>query len=322
VGEGSTFKIVMGERAERPVREPDPEDEPEEAAPAEAEEPRLTLVPLGEIETPSERTPEPRRTAANGEPAGPSWTDFKVLVVDDERDSRVLIKHFLEDFGCQVFTATTGEDGLALAREHLPDLITIDLIMPGMTGWEMLKRLKADPVLRAIPVVVVSVVAGEGRGRLLGAVDLVTKPFDREDLLRVLWRNLGRRRGGRVLVMVEDETVRDRLTGLVEERGLEVVALSREAPMEVVRSNAPDALVLDVGLPSSQGVVSLLELREDRLHTGLPVLVLTPAGLNEKEREVVDDLATVHARPDAAADALTRLLDAVFPLVGVGETSG
>jgi len=318
VGSGSTFKIVIGERAERPVLEPAPEDEHEEAmVPTPAEQQPLTLVPVGEVVGPSRVTATAGRAdgVANGRASGPSWSDFKVLVVDDERDSRVLIKHFLEDFGCQVYTASTGEDGLALAREQRPDLITIDLIMPGMTGWEMLKRLKADPELRAIPVVVVSVVAGEGRGRLLGAVDLVTKPFDREDLLRVLWRNLGRKRGGRVLVMVGDEDLRGDLSRLVEERGLGVVSLTRESPMEAVRRNAPDALILDVGLPAAQGVVSLLELREDRLHTGLPILVLTGDRLNDKERDLVNDLATVHAGHDEAGEALTRLLDAVFPLV-------
>ena len=96
-----------------------------------------------------------------------------MLVVDDEKDSRVLISHFLDEFGCQVFTATNGEEGLEMARKYQPDLMTLDLIMPGITGWEVLKRLKADVELRGIPVVVVSVLANEGRGKLLGAVDLV-----------------------------------------------------------------------------------------------------------------------------------------------------
>jgi PAS domain S-box-containing protein len=313
LGGGSTFRIVLGERAERPTQ--DPQQDHFDAADF--------MVPSAEIQAPSAPVAAPgAEWAGSGQepvPAvvsGPSWSDFKVLIVDDERDSRVLIQHFLEEFGCQVFTAQTGERGLELAREHRPDLITLDLIMPGMTGWEVLKHLKADAALRPIPVVVVSVVAGEGRGRLLGAVDLVTKPFDREDLLRVLWRNLGRRRGGRVLVMVADGAVREEVAQLVEARGLEVVAVTKDSPMHAIRRHAPDAVVLDLAVPAAQGVTALLELRDDRLHTGLPVMVIADDRLDPKDLAIVRDLATVHSDPAGAITAVTRLLDAVFPLVG------
>ncbi len=319
VGKGSTFKIVLGERAERSFRKPLPQDA------ASAEEPRTVDSepdwpprPVGEWEPSSSAAAvEEGEGGMDQAHGGPSWSDFKVLVVDDERDSRVLIQHFLEEFGCRVFTADSGEEGLELARRHQPDLMTLDLIMPGMTGWEVLRMMKSDPELRAIPVVVVSVVAGEGRGRLLGAVDLVTKPFEREDLLRVLWRNLGRRRGGRVLVMVGDAGHREEMARLIEQRGLEVVAVTREAPADAIGRHAPDAVVLDLALPSVGRVRSLLELRGDRLYTGLPVMVVTANGLDPREQGLVHDLATVHAERDGSLEALTRLLDAVFPMAGV-----
>ncbi|MDH3271040.1 MAG: response regulator, partial [Gemmatimonadota bacterium] len=242
------------------------------------------------------------------------WAGFKVLVVDDERDSRVLIRHYLEEFGCQVFTAADGEEGLRLAAEIRPDLITLDLIMPGITGWDVLKRLKSTPDLRAIPVVIVSVVANEGRGKLLGAVDLVTKPFEREDLLRVLWRSLGRRRGGRVLLMVTEEDHRAELERVVRRRGFDASTATRGDVIQILGSEAPDAVVIDLGLPGGRGIAALLELRADRVHTGLPVLVLTNEGINEKQREIVRELATVHAPASGATEALARLLDVSFPV--------
>jgi CheY-like chemotaxis protein len=183
-----------------------------------------------------------------------------------------------------------------------------------MSGWEVLKRAKADPELRAIPIVVVSVVANEGRGKLLGAVDLVTKPFEREDLLRVLWKNLGRRRGGRVLLVVADEERRVKLADVVRRRGLESTVATRGDLISILGQEAPDALVLDLATPGMHGVAGLLELRDDRVHTGLPVLVVTHDGLNDKERDIVSDLATVRARPSDAPAALERLLEASFPL--------
>ncbi|MEM7415491.1 MAG: response regulator [Gemmatimonadota bacterium] len=318
VGKGSTFRIVIGERAERPVH---PDHHEETAVAADA--PRAAVAAPKGDESQAESDEGAVEVAddaadsaeANGASDGrPSWSDFKVLVVDDETDSRVLIQHFLEDFGCQVFTAADGVEGLEMARLHEPDLMTLDLIMPKMTGWEVLKRIKADAALRTIPVVVVSVVANEGRGKLLGAVDLVTKPFEREDLLRVLWRNLGRKRGGRVLVMAAEGESRDSLEDVVEGRGLEVAVEGAGDLMSIVGRQAPDAVVLDLTLPDLHGVAELLALRDDRLHTGLPVLVVTHDGLNEKEQELVRELATVHAGAEDAPAMLAKLLDASFPL--------
>ncbi len=358
VGKGSVFRIVIGERAERPDARPDGEVAREVRPPvvvdaasqlhlraadavddrAKAEDPPAQDPQSAEpdVEPPANVSDEAVPTApplgpraggatVSGPPVGADgsttrsgarlgWSDFKVLVVDDEADSRDLIYHYLDEFGCQVFAASDGAEGLEMARRHRPHLVTLDLIMPEMTGWEVLKRMKTDPELRTIPVVVVSVVANEGRGKLLGAVDLVTKPFEREDLLRVLWRNLGRKRGGRVLLMADEGERRDAFSRVIEERGLELADSNGADFMSILAREAPDAVVLDLGLERINGVAELLSLREDRLHTGLPVLAVTHDGLNEKERTLVDELATVHAGDDTACDMLARLLDASFPL--------
>jgi len=362
-GRGSTFRIVMGQRAERPVRPAEPgahhvvselggprggakgrtgseagsagrvgvasgpgggggeqaRERWAHAGPAVRPEAGADTAERGGDEAQAGAPPVSDTPGDGRSSPRPSWSDFKVLVIDDETDSRALITHFLEDFGCQVFTASNGEEGLRLAREHRPDLMTLDLIMPGVTGWDVLKRAKADPELRAIPVVVVSVVANEGRGKLLGAVDMITKPFEREDLLRVLWRNLGRRRGGRVLLMVGDEERKARLAAVVRGRGLDPAVAGGGDFMTVVGQEAPDAVVIDLSLPGLHGVAALLELRDDRLHTGLPVLVVTHEGLNERERQVVIDLATVHADPLRAPAELEKLLEASFPLAASRE---
>jgi PAS domain S-box-containing protein len=349
IGKGSTFKIVMGQRAARPVKPEQLTDETSVEAPAENGTGGADVAPpaearaggdekvVGAADSSDEpedgdslrgdREHDPRSEAearesgdqagdgaGEAEPARPSWGEFKVLVVDDEADSRLLIKHFLEECGCQVFTANDGQAGIDLARKHRPDLMMLDLIMPGMTGWEALRRIKADAELRTIPVVVVSVVANEGRGKLLGAVDLVTKPFEREDLLRVLWRNLGRRRGGRVLLVAEDGELQDQLAAVADATGLEVATSNQGDLVMVLAREGPDAVVLDLAMPDMHGVAALLELRDDRLHTGLPVLAITHEGLNHKEREIVHEMATLHADRSEAPHMLARLLDASFGL--------
>jgi len=321
VGEGSTFSIVMGERARRAVRR-DVEDEPAEIDPeAVAARVAARTEDRQKVEGAAEVEPAlpPQGSDGNGSDARPSpgLRDFQVLVVDDERDSRDLMAHYLEDFGCQVLQAKGGEEGIDLARSEQPDLITLDLMMPGMTGWEVLKTLKADTELRDIPVVVVSIVAGEGRGRLLGAVDLITKPFEREDLLRVLWRNLVRKRGGRILIADEDPGVREMLRSYLESLGLKtVVAEDGPETLEMVRTEAPDAVLLDLGLPGLNGLSVLERLRDNPLHSGLPVIALTDKELTGTEEVDLLDMASgvLQKGEGDLRGELKRMLGAIFRL--------
>ena len=307
LGEGSTFRIVLGERAGKPVRQDD-------------------------AETPAPRAEDFEAAGAgaahDGEVGGAvanrsgAMSGFKVLVVDDEKDSRDLGQHYLEEFGCTVLTASGGEEGIAVAREHRPDLITLDLLMPGLSGWETLKRLKADPDLRAIPVVIISVVAGEGRGRLLGAVDLITKPFERDDLLRVLWRHLMRKTGGRLLLVAEPGEARDGVIRSLRGKDIEVftTADGLEA-LEELRLEVPDAMVLD-GSSRSVGAVRLLSrIRGDRAHQGLPVVAWVGDSVSAEERAEIESLATVVVPEDEVLDRLGSVLAKIFPSFEIEEAS-
>ncbi len=307
VGKGSTFTIVMGERAKKPAKALESQEE-ETSRPTGAEEPVAR-----------KETEKPEETIAVQ--TSPRMRDFTVLVVDDERDSRDLMAHYLQELGCEVLQAKNGEEGISVARARMPDLITLDLMMPGMTGWEVLKELKSDAELRRIPVVVVSIVAGEGRGRLLGAVDLITKPFEREDLLRVLWRNLVRKRGGRVLVVDDEDEMREMLSEYLAGLGLEVAtAADGEEGLEAVRTEAPDAVLLDLVMPVMDGMTFLRKLRENPAHGGLPVLVLTGKDLTRQEQKDLGDMASgVLTKEDVLAGRLRHVLDSLFTLAEPGD---
>jgi two-component system alkaline phosphatase synthesis response regulator PhoP len=103
-----------------------------------------------------------------------------VLVVDDERDILELVKYNLDKEGYHVTVVATGEDALAAARTKLPDLVILDLMLPGVDGLEVCRRLKADAKTRTIPIVMLTAKGDEAdvvTGLELGASDYVTKPF-------------------------------------------------------------------------------------------------------------------------------------------------
>ena len=110
---------------------------------------------------------------------------MKVLIIDDDPASVALARQWLKKDGHGIVTAADGEEGLAMAVREEPDLILLDVHMPGMNGFQVCERLKADSRIRHIPVIFLSA-ADETREKVkgldLGAVDYVTKPFDRFEL--------------------------------------------------------------------------------------------------------------------------------------------
>jgi two-component system alkaline phosphatase synthesis response regulator PhoP len=109
-----------------------------------------------------------------------------ILVIDDEPELVKLLDYNLTKAGYLVLTAKDGESGLATARKHSPDAIILDVMMPGLDGWEVCKRLRQDPATSALPVIMLTAKADEGDrvlGLELGADDYVTKPFGVRELL-------------------------------------------------------------------------------------------------------------------------------------------
>jgi len=109
-----------------------------------------------------------------------------ILVIDDEPELVKLLDYNLSKAGYLVLSAKDGESGLAAARKHAPDAIILDVMMPGLDGWEVCKRLRQDPSTSALPVLMLTAKGDEGDrvlGLELGADDYVTKPFGVRELI-------------------------------------------------------------------------------------------------------------------------------------------
>lgn len=109
-----------------------------------------------------------------------------ILLVDDQPANLQLLIHTLERFGCKLLVAKNGEAALTIAQKAFPDLILLDIMMPGIDGFEVCRRLKADPATEKIPVIFLSALDETGdkvRGLELGAVDYIAKPFQPEEVI-------------------------------------------------------------------------------------------------------------------------------------------
>jgi len=234
---------------------------------------------------------ESRRVPTEGRP---------VLVIDDEPEARDLLQRTLEGDGFEVRTAERGEEGLRLARELEPAVITLDAMMPGMDGWEVLRRLKSDPQLRGIPVVMVSILHEKGMGFALGAAEYLTKPVDRKLLLHLVGSYASRAGQGRVLVVEDDASTRELVRRTLEVEGSRVEEAENGAVgLERAAQRTPDLVILDLMMPVMDGFEFLRELRRSEAGREIPVLVITAKDLDAEERRFLDARVETVVQKDA-----------------------
>ena len=218
-----------------------------------------------------------------GMPAGQTGT---VLVIDDEQVVHALLERELAARGYRVVHAGGGREGLRLARAVRPDAITLDVIMPEFDGWAVLRELKADPELRAIPVVLVTILGDREMGYALGAADYLIKPIDTEALLRVLGRFRTAEGRAEVVVVDDDPATRDVLRRTLSREGWTVVEaedgygalalLERPTP-------PPAVIVLDLMMPGMDGFQVLEAIRRREAWRDVPVVVVTAKDLTRDE---------------------------------------
>ena len=208
-----------------------------------------------------------------------------VLVVDDDPTTRQLLHRMLAKEGFRVVEAPSGEEGLRLARAERPDVITLDVVMPGLDGWGVLAALKSDPDLAGIPVVMLTMTDDRHLGFSLGAAEYLTKPVERAQLSAVLSRYRPASGAG-VLIVEDDPTTRAMLRRSLEKDGWAVTeAENGRVGLERVSADPPDVVLLDLMMPEMDGFEFLAGLHASPALPHPPVVVLTAKELTEADRQ-------------------------------------
>ncbi|MEK7384641.1 MAG: response regulator [Elusimicrobiota bacterium] len=234
-----------------------------------------------------------------------------LLAIDDDPEVLRLLRDSLTGTSFTMVGASSGEEGLALARKLKPFVITLDIMMPHRDGWSVLQSLKSDPSLSAIPVIILSIMENKALGFSLGIADYIVKPFERRALLKKL-EGLELVRGKRVLVVDDDEGIREMIRlGLTSEGyGVESAATGAAA-LAALAVKPPDVLFLDLNLPDMNGLEILGKIEKNREFHHMRVFILTgrnlgAAELAELERKAVKVIEKGSVSLSAILEALKQ----------------
>jgi len=240
-----------------------------------------------------------------------------ILVCDDDPAVVEVVSTLLGSQGYRTFAAHSGEEALERALAERPDAILLDLLMPGMSGWETAAALKERPETSEIPIVILSVFPAEGTEPLSApVVDWIEKPLDEAALFRALDRAVNPRSAPfKVLIVEDDLDLAAVLAATFERQGIETfTTTSGIEAIELSQQVIPDLLVLDVGLPEADGFEVVDWLRRHERLSAMPLVVYTARDLDEADRarlqlgETTEFLTKGRITPEYLEHRVMRLL--------------
>ncbi|MGE5279979.1 MAG: response regulator [Deltaproteobacteria bacterium] len=217
-------------------------------------------------------------------------TPKKILVVDDEADIREIVRLYLTEAGYEVLEASNGQEGILRAQSERPDLIVLDIMMPGINGFEVAKHLKDDPNTAQIPILILSVLAQDSEFRH-GILDYVSKPFKQNELVtkvKNFFEKTNAAAAHTVLIVDDDPDIVDVISLCLKDSkiGSEKAYNGAEA-LEKARSGQKkiDLVLLDINMPGMNGFEVIKRLKADKATADLPVIVLTGTWLSETDKK-------------------------------------
>jgi CheY-like chemotaxis protein len=278
-GKGSTFAIELPARYESFARQ--------DAAPAAEEA----------------GTFEQSDVAAADEHAGDA-----VLVVEDDPSARDFLTRALSRAGFEVVVAHDGPSGLAKAREIAPIAILLDVMLPGLDGWRVLRELRADPKTARIPVIVETVLDERHFAYALGAAGYLRKPISREDLTAAVGELAARADAGHALVVDDDREAVDLVAQMLERDGWTVSRAhdGAEALTEMERAR-PSLVLVDLLMPGMDGYAFIRRVRDNNAWDDVALVVLTADDIaNSRIRNIASETSGVVQKGAAPLSDLVR----------------
>lgn len=299
LGEGSTFTCYL------PVESPTEPDAPAPPRPAPA---RPVAPPSDDTDT---DTADRFGAVDTSDVTWPHGDKPVLLIVEDDPTFARMLSGLAAEAGFDSVITASGRMALALAKQHQPAAITLDIGLPDMAGWVVLDVLKHDLATRHIPVNVVSGTEDDGRGMRMGAIRTVNKPAEISDL-RSMFSSIADflKPGPRhVLVAEDDANQRQVVKHMIESDDIAITCVGTGAQVldELSGGTSYDCLVLDLGLPDIDGIDLIERIKDQLKEKRLPVIVHTGRELTAVETERLENLAAAIVLKNARSPE--RLLD-------------
>jgi signal transduction histidine kinase/DNA-binding response OmpR family regulator len=237
-----------------------------------------------------------------------------VLVIDDDPVQRDLMVRFLDNDGFAVRTAASGEEGLRMAREAAPSVITLDVMMPGMDGWSVLAELQADMSLRDVPVVMVTMVDNPERGFTLGAADFATKPVNQQRLSQILRKHLCPDPKCIVLLVDDDPVARGTTRRMLESEGWAVTeAENGRVALECMERQLPELILLDLMMPEMDGFQFAEQVQRHPGWSAIPIVVHSALEITSEQRARLNGyIQTIVPKAGDSREALLQQVRAML----------
>jgi CheY-like chemotaxis protein len=238
--------------------------------------------------------PQSQLNMDNGKVTTPS-----ILVIDDDPMVHQYTKAHLQHYGIAIHSAFSGKDGINLAHEVLPNAIVLDVQMPSMSGWEVLKELKSQLLTSSIPIILLTINEDHQYGSYeIGANDYLFKPIDRDRLIPTIekYRSISLNLVDKseecsvnnlplsVLIIEDDVPVRSMLKRMLEKENCIVFeAQDGQEALERINANMPQLILLDLMMPNIDGFefIHLLRLRYDT--PSIPIIIITARDLSDTD---------------------------------------
>jgi signal transduction histidine kinase/CheY-like chemotaxis protein len=220
----------------------------------------------------------------------PSAQSQLILVIEDDPLSAKLLSTHLTEEGFRVEFAHDGETAFHKALSLHPAVITLDIMLPKVDGWELLSRLKRNPETREIPIIVVSITDERGKGFALGAADYLVKPVQREELVAAIKRfSISTKLNSeavKVLAIDDDPMALELIAGILGSEGYRVIKASTGIEgIALAKTELPELIILDLLMPEFDGFAVLDKIAGDEAIKEIPILILTNKDLTAEEKK-------------------------------------
>jgi CheY-like chemotaxis protein len=232
-------------------------------------------------------------------------------VVEDDFKSAELIRVQLQAEGFTVLHANSAETALSVVTQQPLSLITLDIMLPKMDGWEFLSQLKQVPDLRRIPVVIISIVADSNKGFSMGAAAVLQKPISRQELYDTLVDlglfPLAQGQTLKALIVDDDPKAVELIAVRIQPLASTVLRAygGREA-IDIAKRELPDVIVLDLMMPDVNGFAVVEALRQHPDTSRIPILIVTAKQITAGDRSRLNGyVAAIMEKADFEPERLT-----------------